>query len=227
MLKRLDPHKTGYRLLIDLATRLLNLWFSTCRIKIVGTALHHRYVAGKEKVVGATWHRGAIFLIWFFRRARPMVMFSRSRDGELIAQFAENLGIIPVRGSSSQGGREALEAMKAFFAGPGNRKGATVLDGPRGPRCVAKKGMIVLAKEAGVPLLPIMVSAHPAVTLKKTWDRTLIPLPFSRVTVIYREPWKIPKGLPNKELETWRQKVEATLNDMMGEADADTGYRDG
>ena len=155
-----------------------------------------------------------------------MIMFSRSRDGELMAMFAEKLGVLAARGSSSRGGREALQTMLKFLSGPSPRKAATVLDGPRGPRFVAKRGMIVLAKEAGVPLLPIMASASPAVTLKKTWDKTMIPLPFSRVTVIYRDPWLIPKGLSSEELEAWRQAVEKTLNDMMEQADADTGYRE-
>ena len=69
-----------------------------------------------------------------------------------------------------------------------------------------------------------MVSAYPAITLKKTWDKTMIPLPFSRVTVVYREPWIIPKNTGTRELERYRNKVEDTLNSMMQEADADTGY---
>jgi lysophospholipid acyltransferase (LPLAT)-like uncharacterized protein len=71
-----------------------------------------------------------------------------------------------------------------------------------------------------------MVSAYPAITLRKTWDKTLIPLPFSRITVIYRKPWRVPRALGASEMEVWRQRVEETLNDMMSEADADTGYRD-
>ena len=226
MLKKFDPAKFRYRLLIDIAAAILHVWFSTCRVKIIRPDIHQRYVHGKVKGVGATWHRGAIFLVWFFRKAHPMVMFSLSRDGELMARFAEKLGIIAARGSSSRGGREALQTMLKFLSGPSPRKTATVLDGPRGPRFVAKRGMIVLAKEAGVPLLPIMASAHPAVTLKKTWDKTMIPLPFSRVTVIYRDPWLIPRDLTREELEAWRQGVERTLNDMMAQADADTGYRE-
>jgi len=181
---------------------------------------------GKVKVVAATWHRGAIFLVWFLGKFHPMIMFSRSRDGELITRLAEQFGVIPIRGSSSRGGKDAWRGMLDFLSGPSPRKAATVLDGPRGPRCVAKKGMVVLAKEAGVPLMPIAVSACPALTLKKTWDRTLIPLPFSRVTVIFREPWNIPKKLSRQELELWRRTVEGTLNEMMHEADADTGYKE-
>jgi lysophospholipid acyltransferase (LPLAT)-like uncharacterized protein len=77
-----------------------------------------------------------------------------------------------------------------------------------------------------VPFLPLIMSAYPAITLKKTWDKTLIPLPFSRVTVMYRPPWQIPEDMDAEGLEQLREEVESTLNDMMREADADTGYRE-
>jgi hypothetical protein len=218
--------KLTTRLIIALAAKILNLWFSSCRITVIRQDLHDRYITGESGVVGATWHRGAIFLVWFFRKVHPMIMFSRSKDGDLLAGFAEKLGVVPIRGSSSKGGQDALMGMKKFLNQPGPRRAATVLDGPRGPRCIAKKGMIVLAKNAGMPLLPIMMSAYPAITLKKTWDKTLIPLPFSRVTVIYRPPWTIPDDIYEEGLEKLRQEVEFTLNDMMREADAETGYQD-
>lgn len=214
------------RLIISISIKLLRAWFSTCRINIIGRDIHDKYIIGPSPVVGATWHRGAIFLVWFYRNQHPMIMFSPSKDGDLLAGFAEKLGIIPVRGSSSRGGREALEEMKDFLRRPtGVRKAATVLDGPRGPRYVAKSGMIVLAKDAGTPLLPIAVSAWPAVTLKKTWDHTIIPMPFSRLTVVYRKPWHIPLTTAPEEIEHYRREVEETLNAMMAEADADAGYR--
>jgi lysophospholipid acyltransferase (LPLAT)-like uncharacterized protein len=212
--------------LVRLATAFLHLWFTSCRIEIVGRPFHERYVRGKEKVVGATWHRGAIFLVWFFRKARPMIMFSRSKDGDLLAAFAEKIGVIPIRGSSSRGGRAALKAMVHYLREPGDRKAATVVDGPRGPRFQVKKGMIMAAMLAEVPLLPIMVSAHPALTLKRSWDRTLIPLPFSRVIVSFRKPWKLLSNGGSQGLEGIRREVEGVLNEMRVTTDAASGYRD-
>jgi lysophospholipid acyltransferase (LPLAT)-like uncharacterized protein len=148
-----------------------------------------------------------------------MVMFSRSRDGELLARFATKLGIIPVRGSSSRGGDAALHKMQRFLSRSGRCKAATVLDGPQGPAFVAKKGMIVLAMRAAVPLLPIVMTARPAIRLKNTWDQTLIPLPFSRVTICYRSPWRIPPDLTARELEKLRREVEYTLNDMIRQSE--------
>lgn len=213
------------RMILWFATGILRLWFASCRIDIVGRPYHNRYILGDEKVVGATWHRGAIFLVWFFRNAHPMIMFSRSKDGELLADFAERLGVLPVRGSSSRGGRAALKAMVRYLRQPGGRKAATVVDGPRGPRYRVKKGMIMAAMLADAPLLPIMVSAHPALTLKHTWDRTLIPLPFSRVIVAYGKPWRVSAGGGSTALEGVRREVEQVLNEMRLAADDATGYR--
>lgn len=225
MSKRPNEMKVGKRLALRLGSLILTLWFSTCRVRILGKDLHTRYVLADGPAVGASWHRNALFLVWFFRKARPMVMFSRSRDGDWIAGFAERMGILPVRGSSSRGGTGALKTMLHHMRRPGGRKTATVMDGPRGPRRVAKGGMILLAKEAEAPFLPVAASARPAITLKKTWDRTMIPLPFSRVVVSYRKPWIIPRELDRYGLERLRAEVEKTLNEMTEEADALVGYR--
>jgi lysophospholipid acyltransferase (LPLAT)-like uncharacterized protein len=220
-----EPIRLRSRLIINLAAFLLNLWFSTCRITIIGRRFHDQFVLGDDKAVGATWHRGAIFLVWFFRRIHPMIMFSRSKDGELISGYAEKLGIVTVRGSSHRGGREAFREMVRFLRLPGSRKVATVLDGPRGPRCIAKNGMIRLAMVTGVPLIPIMVSAHPALTIHMAWDKTLIPLPFSKVVVMYGEPWRPARQMRETEVEFLRQEVEGKLNQMLRRCDDMVGYR--
>ena len=211
-------------LIITLGTVIFRLWFATCRITLKGEDVYRKYTRSPSPTVVGTWHRGAIFLVWFFRRLKPMIMFSRSNDGQLIAGFAEKLGVIPVRGSSSRGGGQALRTMVKFLGGDGSRLAATVLDGPRGPRFVAKKGLLFLAKIGNAPLVPVAVSAWPAVTLKKSWDRTLIPLPFSRVIVMIGDPIHIPQETGSAGLEDIRVTVENALKEMVRQADAATGY---
>ncbi len=222
----LDDHGRGRQFLVYWATLILRVWFATCRITIVGRDVHERFILGDEKLVGGTWHRGALFLVWFYRRVRPMIMFSRSRDGELIAGYAENLGVVAARGSSSRGGTTALRAMLRHLRRPGHRKAATVLDGPRGPRFTVQPGMLQLARSAGVPFLPVVMSAAPAITLRRTWDRTLIPLPFSRVVVSYGEPLNIGTEIRGPRLEAKCREVEILLNRLRREADRMVGYRD-
>jgi lysophospholipid acyltransferase (LPLAT)-like uncharacterized protein len=124
------------------------------------------------------------------------------------------------------GGRAALKGMVRYLREPGDRKAATVVDGPRGPRFRVKKGMIMAAMLADVPLLPIVVSASPALILKRTWDRTLIPLPFSRVIVSYDKPWMVFPGSCSQALEGIRREVEVVLNEMRIRTDAALAYRD-
>jgi len=193
-------------------------------VKIVGRRYYKRYFVDDEPAVGATWHRGAVFLVWFFGRFQPVVMFSKSADGDLLAGFAAKMGVIPVRGSSSRGGREALTTMARFLNQHRRGVAATVLDGPQGPRFVAKSGMVALAKLTRNPLLPVMMSAWPAITIKAAWDRTLIPLPFARVTISLAKPWDVPADCGMAEIENIRGAVEEKLNRMMYAADAQTGY---
>jgi lysophospholipid acyltransferase (LPLAT)-like uncharacterized protein len=218
------PTRLRTRLLTRIAAQIVNAWFSTCKITIIGRQFHDHFILGDQKMVGATWHRGAIFLTWFFRNVHPMIMYSRSKDGDLIAGMAQNLGVIPVRGSSSKGGGEAFRKMVRFLGQSNKSKAATVLDGPRGPKGIAKKGMLLLSMIAEAPLLPIMVSAYPAITLKNTWDKTILPLPFSKVVVMYKAPWWPPRRLPASEAEIFRQNVEDCLNNMVTECDQISGY---
>jgi lysophospholipid acyltransferase (LPLAT)-like uncharacterized protein len=212
------------RLITRSAAIILNAWFSTCKISIVGRQFHDQFILGNQKMVGATWHRGAIFLTWFFRNVHPMIMYSRSKDGDLIAGVAQNLGVVPVRGSSSKGGKEALRKMVRFLGQSSRAKTATVLDGPRGPKGIAKKGMLLLAMLTGAPLLPIMVSAYPAITLKNTWDKTILPLPFAKVVVMYGAPWWPLRHMPDAQVEFLRKDVEDRLNGMLFECDQLSGY---
>ncbi len=216
----------GRQILVYWATHILRIWFATCRITVIGREIEHRYARVEDKVVVGTWHRGALFLVWYYRRLRPMIMFSRSRDGDLIAGYAENLGARAARGSSSRGGTTALRTMLRHLHAPGPRKAATVLDGPRGPRFRVQPGMLQLARNAGVPFLPVAMSAAPAITLARTWDRTLIPLPFSRVVVCYGDPLTIGAEIRGPRLEAKCREVEAILNRLRREADQLVGYRD-
>jgi lysophospholipid acyltransferase (LPLAT)-like uncharacterized protein len=223
--RHFQNHGRRRQILVYWATMILRVWFATCRVTVVGRDVHERFILGKEKLVGGTWHRGAIFLVWFFRRVHPMVMFSRSRDGGLIADYAQNMGVQAVRGSSSRGGTAALRTMIRYLRRPGVRKVATVLDGPRGPRFVAQPGMVQLARNADVPFIPLAMSAAPAITLSRTWDRTLIPLPFSRVVVCYGQPLIIGPEVRGPRLEAKRREIEAILNRLRREADQRAGYQ--
>jgi lysophospholipid acyltransferase (LPLAT)-like uncharacterized protein len=216
-----DTAKAG---LITLAQGLFKVWFSTCRLKILNEYFHNEAVAGNRQYIGVTWHRAAIFYCFFYGPLHPMILFSQSQDGEYLTQFARKCGVIPVRGSSSRGGLKALIHMIRYLKA-GNRMCATVLDGPQGPRHEAKKGFLLLAKETGIPLVPLMWSARRVITLEKTWDKTMIPLPFSKVFISYGPPLTIPKECSEQTLEDFRLEIQNRLNTLMDEMDKTSGYK--
>jgi lysophospholipid acyltransferase (LPLAT)-like uncharacterized protein len=198
------------------------MWFASCRVELLNERLYQDYVLSDLPIVAGTWHRAALFFLYHFGKFQPMIMISQSKDGEMLAQYSAGFGVIPVRGSSSRGGRAALERMRQHLAS-GGKACATVLDGPRGPAYVAKKGMIVLAKLTEAPLLPVMWSATRTLSLKNSWDKTVLPLPWSRVCVAVGEPIHIPADSSNEELERYRLLVQNRLNSLMETVDRHCG----
>lgn len=212
------------RLIRKVLVPLVRLWFSTCRVTILNERIYHEYFLSDIPIVVGTWHRASIYFLYFFGNFRPMIMISQSKDGEMLAQYAAGFGVIPARGSSQKGGRDALEQMRGYILS-GGKGCATVLDGPRGPAYVAKKGMIHLAKLTGAPLIPLIWSANRVITIKDSWDKTMLPLPWSKVYVAFGEPIDIPAETSSRALEYYRQLVQDQLNSMMEEVDRRCGYR--
>ena len=120
------------------------------------------------------WHRCVFPSAWIFRKRKLAVMTSRSLDGEYIARVIERLGFVPIRGSSSRGGQRALLEMQTYVSS--GMGAAFTIDGPRGPRYVAKRGPVYLAKATGVAITPFYVAVEKKWTLN-SWDRFVIPDP--------------------------------------------------
>ena len=209
-----------------LAGSILRLWFATCRVEIINNEVHERYLKNDENAIGATWHRGAIFMIYFYGPYHPTFLLSRSKDGEYLARFAERMGITVVRGSSTRGAAPALHAMIQLLKRQGG-KFATVLDGPQGPRYVAKPGMIVVAQKTGVPILPVAWSSTRVYTFMKSWDRTMLPLPFSLIKVAYGDPIYVPKSGGKARIMEYTRMVQESLNDLTRQVDNLCGYDGG
>jgi lysophospholipid acyltransferase (LPLAT)-like uncharacterized protein len=135
--------------------------------------------------VYAFWHRCLLAGAWRFRRYRLTILISRSFDGELIARTVERLGYIAIRGSSSRDGAPGLRNLqRAYLAG---HYCAITADGPRGPAMIAKPGPSQLAQLVNTTVRTCYVHPHRAWQLR-SWDRFLIPKPFSRVTIAWTSP---------------------------------------
>ena len=152
-------------------------------------------------LLSAIWHQDVMLQPFTFRDFNVVTMVSKSNIGEVMAKVVRRIGFIPVRGGTSMAGSEALTDVidyvrthqKIFF-------GITV-DGSRGPRYKVKRGIIVVAKEAGVPIYPVRASAKRRAELK-TWDRTLVPIPFNEFVYFCREPVFVPPDADREAVTT-------------------------
>src|SRR6059058_3939724 len=145
------------------------------------------------------WHNRVFLATYFWRRRRIVVMTSRSFDGEYIARFIQRFGYGAARGSSTRGATGAIVEMVRLM-----RTGcptAFTIDGPKGPRYVAKMGAVLLAKKTGNPILPFTIGAHRFWEAKKSWDRSQVPKPFSRAQVFIAPPIFVPPDADEEQLK--------------------------
>ncbi len=218
--------RLGFWLAALVGSWLLRALFATCRVELQDRGILAAIKAKRLRAVGATWHRTAVYFLYYMGQLKPAIMISRSKDGEYLARFVERMGGVPVRGSSLHGGREALDEMAQALKSGRSTCAATVADGPRGPRYRAKKGMIVLARRTGLPLVTIMWSADRAWVLRKTWDLTMIPKPFAHIKMVVGKMFKYPPTMSPKETEKARQELEDELNRLRRELDDMCGQTD-
>lgn len=155
------------------------------------------------------WHRCVLPATWLYRHQHPAVMTSRSLDGEYIARVISRFGFLPVRGSSSRGGQRALLEMNELLA-QGHAVAFTI-DGPRGPRYVAKRGPVLLARISGVAITAFYVAVERAWVLK-TWDALMIPKPFSRIYVRFARKIFVPPDADDAALERYHAEMQAALD---------------
>jgi lysophospholipid acyltransferase (LPLAT)-like uncharacterized protein len=214
----------GWGILISLATLILRTWFRTCRVRMIHEEFHKDFFLGNRQFIGVTWHRASIFFCYYYGSFHPVIMFSQSQDGDYLARFAQKCGVIPVRGSSKRGGERALIQMIRHVKA-GTRICSTVLDGPQGPRFKAKRGLLLLAKKTGLPLLPFIWSARNPLTLEKTWDKSMIPRPFSEVVITYGAPLSVPTDVDDLKMEALQQELEDRLNALTTEVDQLCRYK--
>lgn len=163
------------------------------------------------------WHRCVLPATWIYRHQHPAVMTSQSRDGEFIARVIQRFGFVPVRGSSSRGGQRALLEMSKLLA-EGNAVAFTI-DGPRGPRGVAKKGPVVLARMSGAAITAFYVAVERAWVLN-TWDKLVIPKPFSRIYVRFARKIFVPPDADDVAMGRYHAEMQAALDRITEFADS-------
>jgi len=193
-------------------------WIVPAIVSLIGCTLRIRF-SFEDKVITAWeeilpgifpfWHSCVIPATWTFRRLNIAVMTSRSLDGEYIARVIQRLGYVPIRGSSSRGGQRALMETVSFVKHGGGA--AFTIDGPRGPRHVAKKGPVQLARATGAPIICFYVAVEKKWELN-SWDRFVIPRPFSRAVLRVSRAITVPQDADEATLEERYGEMQSALD---------------
>jgi hypothetical protein len=172
-------------LLSFLAATLIRGLRATVRIRFHGDERVREWERTEKRFILAFWHRHLLLMPYAYRGRRISVLVSQSRDGELIARTVARLGIDSSRGSSSRGGMAGMRTLLRKAADGWDI--AFTPDGPRGPLREVQPGVILAAAATGLPIQPVAIAASRA-KLLRSWDRFMVPLPFSKVHFVYGEP---------------------------------------
>ena len=212
----LSSYPTKERFLIraaDLAFFLLiKLVGSTIRWQINGWENWEAANSDGRIPIYTFWHNRVFLSTYFWRKRRIVVMTSQSFDGENIARFIQRFGYGAARGSSTRGAVGAvIEMTRLMRAGCST---AFTIDGPKGPRYVAKMGAVLLAKKTGQPILPFTITAKHFWEAKKSWDGFQVPYPFSRARVAIAPPIFVPADADENSLNTKRDELQRALDDI-------------
>jgi lysophospholipid acyltransferase (LPLAT)-like uncharacterized protein len=206
-------------LLTSLAYHLCNLQVKTLTVIPEGVERVQAHIAKGGTVVFACWHQ-RFFSGFFVPRIfgmNPCIMISQSRDGDFVSDVVARIGWVPVRGSSSRGGKKALQEMIAGVEK--YRMSGHIVDGPQGPPHIIKPGLVSLAQQTGAAICPGYIS-YEKPWVFNSWDRFLIPKPFSRVLLRAGDFIFVPKELDETAFEKARLDIEHRMIEGYAEADA-------
>jgi lysophospholipid acyltransferase (LPLAT)-like uncharacterized protein len=154
------------------------------------------------------WHQCVLPCTVYFRKSQAVILISRSFDGELITRILMAFGFDAVRGSSSRGGGDGLRGLKNVVEN--GRTAIFTADGPRGPIYQTKMGPIKLAQTTGMPVGSFHLEPERAWTIN-SWDRFLVPKPFTRIAVSWAQWTHVPEDLPSDQFESKREELNAAL----------------
>jgi lysophospholipid acyltransferase (LPLAT)-like uncharacterized protein len=203
----------------------LIIWAGYWVIRLIGPTL--RVCISREEgaqetleqrpLIGSFWHACIIPATYMCRNLGVRVMSSNSYDGEYMGRIIRKFGFVAVKGSSSRNAVRALLGLRRAL-----QEGWSVaftLDGPRGPRYKVKPGPVALARSSGVPLTMFHMAVDRAWILH-TWDRLMIPKPFSRVLMRFGKLIPVPRDATDEDIERYQQELQASLDRVCEFAEA-------
>jgi lysophospholipid acyltransferase (LPLAT)-like uncharacterized protein len=181
----------------------------TLRFEVLGWQHAERTFASRKRCVFAFWHRVIIPISWWARDRGIVVMNTTAFDGQWTRKVIEWLGFGTAQGSSSRGGLRGLAVMARRLSE--GRDCAFTIDGPRGPRYIAKPGPVMLARKTGCPVVVFHIGVDRGKTFEKTWDHFLLPKLFARAVILFAPPIFVPPDASADDLEAKHAEMQREL----------------
>jgi lysophospholipid acyltransferase (LPLAT)-like uncharacterized protein len=188
---------------------VIRLLGPTLRFEVLGRAAIDSFWARKQPCIWAFWHRVILPIAWFGRNRGIVVMNTTAFDGQWTRKVIEWLGFGTAQGSSSRGGLRGLQVMAQRISE--GLDCAFTIDGPRGPRYVAKVGPVLLARMTGAPIVVFHIGVDRGKTIEKTWDHFLLPGLFARAILIGGRPIVVPRDADAETIKAKHEEMQKEL----------------
>ena len=188
---------------------VIRLLGPTLRYEVLGWQHAEGVYADGKRCIWAFWHRVIIPIVWWHRNHGTVVMNTTAFDGQWTRKVIEWLGFGTAQGSSSRGGLRGLAVMARRLEEGADC--AFTIDGPRGPRYVAKPGPVMLARKTGCPVMVFHVGVDRGKTFTKTWDHFLMPMPFAHTVIFFAPPIYVPADADQQMLEAKHAEMQREL----------------
>ena len=219
---RLPQLKWSRRIQIPLIAAIvysvIRLLGPTLRFEVLGWHHAEKVYASKKQCIWAFWHRVIIPIVWWYRNHGVVVMNTTAFDGQWTRKVIEWLGFGTAQGSSSRGGLRGLAVMARRIEE--GKDCAFTIDGPRGPRYIAKPGPVMLARKTGAPIMVFHVGVDRGRTFEKTWDHFLLPMPFARAVILFAPPIFVPRDASVELMDAKHAEMQKELERVRNVAEA-------
>jgi lysophospholipid acyltransferase (LPLAT)-like uncharacterized protein len=190
----------------------------TLKLQVVGVHNAIQIPRSGEPAIGVFWHRCIFPAAWVFRNREIVVLNTVNFDGQWTRRVIEKLGFGTVQGSSSRGAIEGLTGLAKCLAE--GKHVALTIDGPRGPRYVAKPGAVILARRTGCPVSAFYVAVERGITFKRSWDLFRLPLPYSRIALFVAPPIYVPAATDAEAMKEKQAEVQSALERVRDAAES-------
>jgi lysophospholipid acyltransferase (LPLAT)-like uncharacterized protein len=223
--RRMSPARRVYYFVgLPILRGMIRLLTATYRIeRVIGAEHIDKYIESGEVCAPCYWHQhhivgSTLIRSWVKRGFKGCFLVSGSVDGEVPERIAKAWGAEVIRGSANQSGALALRDMQRMMKAGFSI--VTTADGPRGPQYEFKLGAVLMARIAGVPIIPIACAADRAWYMNR-WDQFMVPKPFARVALAVGAPHPIPADTPLDGLEPHRLAVQEAVMSLMADCEAE------